>query len=560
MMLTPIPARRIRGPLGEAVNNNVEQRIKRFVSGPESEPIRMFSPDVKEKSDTGDWYGEHAGKWLVAASRAWKRTDDAELGDSLEAVANALLEYQEPNGYLGTYAQHATCRFTSVHAHEGRTWDVWTHACMMLGLVEYWKASGREDALYSATRIADLLRNEVDPRRLLKLGNHHGLSSLIILEPFAKIAKATCQDSYIQYALDALSSATEAGLHVLTKHQADCDVSTIGSGKIYQLLWCALGLLELAEVSHDSALIDSAMAIVNDVEMHHLTPQGGPWGGIGTHKEVFNARQFFDPCGMVETCSSATWLALMRKLYESTREEKYLEMAQRTLWNAILGAVGPDGDSWIYFSFPNGRRNYTYHWACCKSSGMMALEEATLLCAHHDEDNLFVHCTAPFSCSHGSSVFELMGSPEEGQFQVHTSGIKTSAWMQHPSWISDPVGAERWCIDEGMWSTTFDVEVKLDQLTYTIDHHGQEIVREDYVTASYGPYSLATDLLDGFRKHETFRLPQLFPDTAFVKPKDGGSFAELRQPGKSPVLLKPYYLAGQGEGGWRASWLEVAWQ
>ncbi len=560
MKLNPIPARRLGGPLGEAVHNNVEKRIKRFVSGPDSEPIRMFSPEVKATSDSGDWYGEHAGKWLVAASRAWKRTDDAELGESLEAVVQALLQYQEPNGYLGTYATHASCRLTSKHAGEGRTWDVWTHACMMLGLLEYWKATGRDDVLGAATRIAALLRKEVDPARLLKLGNHKGLSSLIILEPLAKVAKATGENEYGQYAFDALSAAYQAGLFVLTPDGAECDVSTIGTGKIYQLLWCALGMLELAEVTEESALHRSVLAIVQDVATYHLTPQGGPWGGIGTHKEVFNARHFFDPCGMVETCSSATWLALMRKLYESTRDETYLEMAQRTLWNAILGAAGPDGDSWIYFSFPNGRRNYTYHWACCKSSGMMALEEATLLCAHHDEDNLFVHCTAPFSSSQNNSVIELLGTPEEGRFQVHTSGIKLASWMQRPSWISESTPAERWCIGDGVWSTTFDVEVKWEGLTYTIDHHGQEIVREDYVTVSYGPYSLATDLIDGFRKHETFRLPQLFPDTAFVKPKEGSCIVELRQPGKPPVSLKPYYKAGQGEGGWRTSWLEVAWQ
>ena len=101
--------------------------------------------------------------------------------------------------------------------------------------------------------------------------------------------------------------------------------------------------------------------------------------------------------------------------------------------------------------------------------------------------------------------------------------------------------------------------------TYSLDHHGQEIVRTDYACISYGPFVYATDLFDGFRKQETIRLPRLFPENPFqlaeeVKTEFGPAI-ELRIPGHSPMQFRPYAEAGgRHDSAWRTTWLQVAWQ
>ncbi len=74
-----------------------------------------------------DWIGEHAGKWLHAATLEWVNSGDPVLRTKLDYVAIELAKCQTPDGYLGTYVD--TNRWTS--------WDVWTHKYNLDGLITY---------------------------------------------------------------------------------------------------------------------------------------------------------------------------------------------------------------------------------------------------------------------------------------------------------------------------------------------------------------------------------------------------------------------------------------
>ena len=122
-----------------------------------------------------------------------------------------------------------------------------------------------------------------------------------------------------------------------------------------------------------------------------------------------------------------------------------------------------------------------------------------------------------------------------------------------------------------MWAAGDGVELVLSLAVIAhpaatiIDHHGQEVMRLDYVAATYGPLVLATGLLDGFRREETLHVPQLSPERCYAKvavPEgfDGPAF-ELRTPGRKPILFVPYYEAGgRTDGKWRLTWMQAAWQ
>jgi len=95
---------RLDGLLGEALEANRRGRLSTFITGPDSPAIAIFDPAHREHNEEGDWYGEHAGKWLAAAAKAAARSDDADLRGRVLAVADHLLQVQAADGYLGTYA------------------------------------------------------------------------------------------------------------------------------------------------------------------------------------------------------------------------------------------------------------------------------------------------------------------------------------------------------------------------------------------------------------------------------------------------------------------------
>ena len=77
----------VGGLLGHAVDAGYNGRLFHYINSPQSEAIALFSPEMLEKGK-GGWRGEHAGKWMYAASRAYERTGDPKLLSNIVSVAD----------------------------------------------------------------------------------------------------------------------------------------------------------------------------------------------------------------------------------------------------------------------------------------------------------------------------------------------------------------------------------------------------------------------------------------------------------------------------------------
>ena len=75
----------LHGVLGAALEANLRGRLSHFITAPDSPAIVLFSPEHRARNTEGDWYGEHAGKWLSAAARAYDRSGDPATGQRRSA-------------------------------------------------------------------------------------------------------------------------------------------------------------------------------------------------------------------------------------------------------------------------------------------------------------------------------------------------------------------------------------------------------------------------------------------------------------------------------------------
>lgn len=568
------------GVIGQLSEASIQGRLKQFIANEESEPVVLFSADSKAHSLHGDWYGEHVGKWLCASCQVLRRKGDHDLEAAVRAVAHFLIASQEENGYLGTYAPNAKNRMAHAEVESVRSWDPWVHAWGIKGLLSAHEI-GVTDALGSATRagghVLDLYHAE--PARLLKVGNHAGLSSLVILEPLALLSLQTGEARFIEFAVKLLESAEALGLKLLSGPGQDQDIATIGTGKAYQLCWILTGIATMARVLGSQSLRQTAEYWWQNIRGHHLNPLGGPWGGIATHKEVFNHKGFFSPEGLVETCSIAAWMSLSRELYLQTGNDRYLAEIERSLYNGLCGAMDSNGADWCYFTFPNGRRNNTYYWACCKSSGALALEEVSQIAICESDAGVHINLLEPVESATRLGTLSMDTSYSDSlvltiQIQASESGRGT-IHVRIPEWATlDSVPDDAAITDDARltisrdWASEptaiirFAVQPKVHTFTYSLDHHGQEIVRSDYAHISYGPFVYSTGLVDGYKKEETFRLAQLLPTSSFSLDRSKVPHRiQYHRPGQLPIEFLPYYLAGgRHDGAWRTTWLKVAWQ
>lgn len=605
------PRVQLGGLLGAALDANHAGRLSRFITDESSPAIALFHPLHAAKNHEGDWYGEHAGKWLYAAAKAAARTADPVLTANVRRVAHHLVELQHPDGYLGTYAPER--RFmrkqpprqpTWDGAPGQRTWDIWTHSYLILGLLEVDRHFPDPRYVDAARKIGDLCwRTLTDGGMdLTELGNHHGMSATVLLDPAVELFFATRDTRYLELAQLILKQAdNRAELRLLSQAMAGADAAEIGTGKCYQLCWNLVGIAKLYKATGEMRLLDAVRQVWESIHSHHLTLGGGPWGGVAHRsREVFNHPGVFSPYGYVETCATFSWIQLNRELLSLTGEARYAEEIERTAYNDLLGAQAPNGEDWCYYSFPNGKRVFTTYWRCCKSSGAMALEELpgiayTLAAEKNISINLLGQSRAvlPIPQAGAVSLQQVTRYPFDGDIRILVNPGRTARFsirLRIPTWAegatflvngSDAgpravpgtfVSLERTWQDHDEIALRFPMTPLMHrQSSRNVQESrapdgvpiSQEVMRFDYVAITRGPLVYATGLIDGFKTEETIRVPAgrsgSLLEIVDTPPGYHGPAIRLHLEDRAPLIFVPYYEAGgRMDGAWRLTWLQLA--
>lgn len=580
------------GRLGRAVDASHHGRLKRFIIGPESKPVAIFNPGAVAENFAGDWNGEHVGKWLYAAARAAARSRDEELEASVTSVADFLVRCQEPDGYLGTYSAKAKSRMTAP-SNGAQTWDVWVHSYIILGLLEVNRFFPDDRYLQAARRVGDLCW-DVFVRRgrsIADLGNHAGLSATVLLEPAVELHLATGEPRYLELANTIVDQIERSpALALVSRSLEGVDLQLMGDGKIYQLLWTFVGLAKLSTVTGRSEYLQAAEHAWRTVVDHHLTPGGGPWGGVAAHLEVFNQEGYFNPYGMVETCSTMAWVHLNRELLRLTGEAKYADELEKSVYNSLLGAQDPNGEDWAYFIFANGERSHATYWACCKSSGALTLEEIPPLVFSHRNGgiaiNLYTESEGRLSTPAGDvSIIVKTDYPRSDEVRILVSPKRPNRFplfLRIPGWAHDAsltvggqaaptVASGSYATVDRTWRHGDEVVLRLPMMprvvrsALSVMHGEQEVNRVDYLSMVRGPVSYATGLLDGYRREATVKMPTSDPEASFeaceTPPGCDGPTFRLSVPDSDPLVFQPFFEAGgRVPGTWRSSWISAVWE
>lgn len=591
MQFAPPGAVTLGGLLGEALEANRTGRLHHFIVDETSPAIAIFAPDRAATNDQGDWYGEHAGKWLIASTKAACRSDDAGLLARVRGVADWLIARQDADGYLGTYAPAR--RFMRKQAPKPptwngepalRTWDIWTHSYLILGFIELHRATADMRYLEAARRIGDLCWRTLTEGgiSITELGNHFGLSASVLLDPAVELFSATGEARYLDLAVLILAQLeADPGNRLLSEALSGADPSEIATGKAYQLLWNMVGVAKLHRATGDERYRTAALNIWQAVRDHHLTLGGGPWGGVAHRsREVFNAPGAFDPEGYVETCSTMAWIQLNRELLAITGDARFAQEIERSAYNDLLGAQAPDGENWCYYSFANGRRVHTTYWRCCKSSGAMALEELAPLAygvtaAGEICINLLGRSRAVLEIPGAGTVrVEQRTSypfSEALEIAIDTGGARVPLLLRIPEWAEGAhVEGTDTMLEPGRYTrleTHGVVRVSLPMaprlhrrtahnVQQSVAPDGsaveQEVLRHDHVALTSGPLVYATGLVDGYKPIETVRLDA---DPARIGP-DCTLLLGARD--RAPIAFEPFYRAsGRVHGAWRLTWLRL---
>ena len=354
--LDPNEIRFTGGLLGERFEANEKARLLHV------DEHELLDPFEHREIEHQDWSGEHVGKFLHAATLAWRNTGDPMLKAKIDRVAARLVATQEPDGYLGTYREEK--KWTS--------WDVWVHKYDLLGLLTYWQYTKNPRAISACRKVGELLCTTFGPRPgqrdINRAGEHVGMASCSVLEPVVLLYRATGDRKLLDLARYIVSSYdAPTGPRILSALEKTRSVKRVANGKAYEMLSNFNGLLELYRLTGERRLLSDMEIAWNDIVARRINVTG-----TGSSFEVWNDDGDYpkeQARHIGETCVSVTWEQMCLQLLRLTGDGAFADQIERTVYNALLGAQKEDGASWDYYTSLQGVKPYTDALSCCISSG-----------------------------------------------------------------------------------------------------------------------------------------------------------------------------------------------
>ncbi len=332
--------------------------------------------------------GEYLGKFMQGLSAMHLYTDEPVAKERLDKIIATWRRVQAPDGWLGT-----TQRFKS--------WDIWEHKYVLLGLVDYHALTGDPAALQAARKIGDLMCNNIGPGLgdIMHSG-HWAMGSASILEPMVYLYRYTGEPDYLRFCddvVDAFEGPTGPKLisTLTTGSKRVCDIedpwanraaremrfgAAIGQvrnrSKAYEMLSCIIGLVRMYQLTGTPEYLTVAVNAWQDITDNRLYLAGSS-GADECFKD--------DHCLPAETsdapaegCVTAHWIFLSRLLFEITGEARYADAIEISLYNYLLGSQRPQDGHQSYNTGMNGTKNFARHdpsgkvrgAPCCISSVM----------------------------------------------------------------------------------------------------------------------------------------------------------------------------------------------
>ena len=487
----------IRGFLGERCKKNESAKL---LTKDEDELLGGFQNRPGKQA----WVGEHAGKWLHAATLAWAYSKSAALRAKLDRVASSLIATQQADGYLGTYPDNARWGMS-----RDQKWDVWVHKYDLIGLITYHTHTGDKAALEAARKIGDLLVKTFDRagERESKLdlndrSAHMGMASGSVLEPMILLYRATGEARYLDFARHIAEHwEDEKGPKLISSLTNKKSVKLTADAKAYEMLSCLVGLCELYRTTGETRYVVPAIDAWNDIVSSQLLITGS--GGSDEHWTEPGAFPSSQKDHVAETCVTVTWIQLTQQLLRLTGEARYADELEKTFYNHLAAAQRPDGAAWAYFTALDGKKPYQTEQNCCVSSGPRGWAMLPALAYMASDDGLVVNFFTPSEArikigAEEVTVKQATRYPADGRVAITVTSpkpLKFSLRVRVPSW-SNIVGIKAqpntyWLLRQ-TWSGAQTITLDFAIPTRVINGAGANAGR---IAVAFGPLVLAVDEL-----------------------------------------------------------------
>lgn len=332
-------------------------------------------------------------KIIEGASFTLQTTPDPNLSLSIDTLIYYIGLAQEPDGYLFT---NRTIDSTHLHDWVGKKrWEKdpeLSHELYNLGhlyeaAVAHYLATGKRSLLDIAIKSANLVYNDFIGKQLPYYPGHQ-----IIEMGLVKLYGVTGDKKYLelaQYMLDIRHGGEEYN----QAHKPVAEQDKI-VGHAVRATYMYSGMADLAAINGNKAYDNALTKIWNDLitTKYYLT------GGIGSggNNEGFGEPYYLpNMSAYCETCASIGNVYWNYRMFLLHGESKYMDVLERSLYNALLSGVSLSGDHFFYPNVLESRgqhqRSEWFGCACCPSNVCRFLPSIPGYIYAHDKTTIYLN-------------------------------------------------------------------------------------------------------------------------------------------------------------------------
>lgn len=320
-------------------------------------------------------------KSIEGAAYALRTHPDKQLMAEIDSLIARVAAAQEPDGYLytwrtiaekkkknGQWSTEEQSKQNLVDADKAR-WsqeDQHSHELYNAGhlyeaAVAWYEATGHKNLLNIALKNAELVLKTFGPGKLQKAPGHQEIEIGLV-----KLYRHTGDKRYLDLAkffLDVRGYGEQYQQnHQKVKDQREAVGHAVRAGYMFAAA-CDVSALKKTD-EYKTALT----AVWDDIVTRKMYITGGI-GATGSNEGFATPYELPNYSAYCETCSSIAFVMWCRRMFQLTGESRYVDIMERTLYNALNAGLALNGDAFFYPNPLESRKNVErvpwFTCACC---------------------------------------------------------------------------------------------------------------------------------------------------------------------------------------------------
>lgn len=422
----------IGGYAGELAERFFEERMLSDAAVREvlAEAESAFFQPVDDATSVGYWRGEFWGKLAISAARVCRYNGNAQLKQTLRESAYRVLSCQRADGYIGSYQNEDFVRPNDPEVTKREVgwacdwcWNIWCRKYTLWGLLECCELLEDEKILAGCRRLADHLLAQLDRLHLTlgETGTFHGMPSGSIIKPMLVLYRFTGDERYLKLCVETAENWDRDDGRTPNLIRNALSGKPVGDwypgepwgAKVYEMLSCLDGLLELYRVTGTEKYLEACRAMYALLEKYELNVLFS----VGYNDQFINAAGHMN--AITEPCDVVHWMRLCYELFTLTGESRYMDSFELAYLNPFLASVFDDGKWGARGVRGHGRHLIAHqcgfeHNHCCVNNLPRGFMNAAQAAVMRGEAGLYINLFSDFDAKlryeDGQDAVSIRGS------------------------------------------------------------------------------------------------------------------------------------------------------